>query len=102
MKKIIKHYPMTDRLIVRGGYILCYRYLHFLCHVIIIKTNVLLHTGISAGSRFWLTCLGHLSLRVHDEGYCRNVVESKFNIYVFITHTLVHSITLFGVNAILK
>jgi hypothetical protein len=21
MKKIIKHYPMTDRLIVRGGYI---------------------------------------------------------------------------------
>jgi hypothetical protein len=59
MKKIIKHYPMTDRLIVRGGYILCYRYLHFLCHVIIIKTNVLLHTGISAGSRFWLTYLGH-------------------------------------------
>ena len=28
MKKIIKHYPMTDRLIVRRGYIL---YMTFIC-----------------------------------------------------------------------
>jgi hypothetical protein len=40
MKKLIKHYPMTDRLIVRGGYITFlfsrsraqYLYLHLSCY----------------------------------------------------------------------
>ena len=61
MKKIIKHYPMTDRLIVRRGY-----YLRCLC--VGVSIYILCIIQIQFKSRYFLSC-NDVTMYIYLENY---------------------------------